>query len=70
MSAGVANWVPAATASATQAWISGAHFGQALANALEAYSSDLGRLQSGLGVGLIGSTPQANVYNVERISWS
>jgi len=46
------------------------HFGQRFANALKTYSSDLGCLQSGLGVGLIGSTPQAFVHNVERIGWS
>jgi hypothetical protein len=46
------------------------HFDQRFANALEAYSNDLGCLQSGLGVGLICSTPQASVHNVERIGWS
>jgi hypothetical protein len=46
------------------------HFGQRFANALKAYSSDLGSLQSGLGVGLIGSSPQAIVHNVESIGWS
>jgi hypothetical protein len=46
------------------------HFGQRFANALEAYSSDLGCLQSGLGIGLIGSIPQAISHNIERIGWS
>jgi hypothetical protein len=46
------------------------HFDQRFANTLEAYSNDLGCLQSGLGVGLICSTPQASVHNVERIGWS
>jgi hypothetical protein len=46
------------------------HFGQRFANALKAYSSDLGCLQSGLGVGLISSAPQAIVHNVEGIGWS
>jgi hypothetical protein len=46
------------------------HFSQRFANALEAYSSNLACFQSGLGVGLIGSTPQAIVHNVEGIGWS
>jgi hypothetical protein len=46
------------------------HFGERFANAFKAYSSDLGCLQSGLGVGLIGGTPQASVHNVERVGWS